>query len=117
MEFLLICLDRTDSTVNREDVRRLHLEFILDKQDHFRYAGPLLTDDDEMIGSVWILNFPDRAALDAYMQEDPYFTSGLYEKITIYRTRQVAPELVPGELKKELEKQKAKDAARATGNS
>ncbi len=78
----------------------------MNKQRHFKYAGPLLGDDNRVTSSVWILNFPDRAELDAYMNEDPYFTSGLNEHVTIYRTRQVLPERLPGQLKRALDDQR-----------
>ena len=44
---------------------------------------------------------------DDYLAKDPYFTGGLFESVTIHASRQVVPELEPGMLAREIEKQKA----------
>ena len=36
-----------------------------------------------MKGSVLILDFPDRAALDDYLRNEPYVTEGVWETIEV----------------------------------
>ena len=107
MEFLIIGLDRADAGDLRNRLRTPHLEFVSDKQHHIKFGGPILSDDDRMVGSVLILDFPTRADLDAHLAEDPYFTSGLFEAVFIRRTRQVVPEIEPGSLAREIQRQTA----------
>jgi uncharacterized protein len=38
------------------------------------YGVALLDERDRMIGSVMIVDFPDRAAVDAWLQTEPYVT-------------------------------------------
>ena len=57
-----------------------------------------------MIGSIFIFNVPDRAALDAYMAGDPYFDPGIFETVEIYESRWMVPEREPGFLRAEAER-------------
>ena len=83
--------------------RAAHLEFVEGRQDVLIYGGPLL-EDGRMIGSLFIFDLPDRAALDAYMEEDPYFTPGIFEHIEIFESRWMVPEREPGLLAAEAER-------------
>jgi uncharacterized protein YciI len=56
--------------------------------DKFRaetwFSGPLFTDDGaSAIGSLRFIEFPDRAAAQAYIDADPYTTEGIFESINI----------------------------------
>jgi uncharacterized protein YciI len=107
MDFIVIARDKPDSAALRQSLRGPHLRFIADKQHLFKFGGPLLDDQGRMQGSLMVLTFPDRAALDAYMAEDPYFTGGLFESVTVHATRQIVPELEPGMLAREIARQAA----------
>ncbi|HEY9568310.1 MAG TPA: YciI family protein [Thalassobaculum sp.] len=107
MDFLVIGLDRPDGGRRRQELRLAHLEYVADKQDRLKYGGPLLDGDGRATGSVLILSFQDRAALDAHLGGDPYFRDGLFEAVFIRETRQVVPEAAPGQLAAEIARQKA----------
>jgi hypothetical protein len=47
---------------------------------------------------------PDRAALDAIMAEDPYFSPGIFETVRIYESRWMVPERESGSLRAEAER-------------
>ena len=110
MEFVLYCIDRQDGGKARQAARAAHLAYIADKQDLFRYGGPLLGPDGETRGSLIVLTVPNRAALDQYLGGDPYFSGGVFESVTIWPSRQVVPETTPGALAAELAKQRTADA-------
>ncbi len=49
-------------------------------------SGPLQTDDGEqMTGSLFILEAPDRAAVEAFAQADPFSTHGVWGQVSITR--------------------------------
>ncbi len=49
-------------------------------------SGPLQSDDGErMIGSLFIIEAPDRAAVEAYANADPFTRTGVWEDIRIHR--------------------------------
>lgn len=113
MDFILYCLDKPNRADTRREVRPLHLEYITQRQDTFRYGGPLLDEHGQVKGSLMIVNAPDRAALERHMRGDPYFGADLFGSVTVWASRQVIPEANPGALRAELDqaKQVAREAA------
>jgi uncharacterized protein YciI len=56
-------------------------------------SGPLLAEDGEtMIGSLFIVEAPDRAAVEAFHAADPFKAAGIWARVEItgFRMRQVA---------------------------
>lgn len=91
MVYLIHCLDKPDHLQVRLDNRDAHLAYL----DHYApqviAAGPLISDEEVMQGSVLIMDFPDRAAVEAFCAEDPYQLAGLFERVHISRWKQVLP--------------------------
>ena len=46
-------------------------------------AGGLLDEDGKMKGSALVMEFPDRDALDKYLENEPYVIEGVWQKIDI----------------------------------
>ena len=67
----------------RMTVRPRHLESMAKLGKHIVLAGGLLDDEGKMKGSVLILDFEDRAALDDYLKNEPYVVERVWEKIEI----------------------------------
>ncbi|MES2937577.1 MAG: YciI family protein [Pseudomonadota bacterium] len=109
--FAIYALDKPGNAETRRKARAPHLRFIIDNPEAFVYGGPLLGPDGATRGSLMILRFENRAALDLHMAQDPYFNSDMFDSVAVWPTRQVIPEATPGALKTELEKQLAVDAA------
>jgi uncharacterized protein YciI len=110
MLFILQCIDRAGSQALRRRSRTPHLEFVVGHTEAFRFGGPLLGDDGLPLGSLMILDLPDRAALERHMQADPFFSAGLFQTVNVWQTQQVVPEREPGALMRELEATKAQTA-------
>ncbi len=106
--YVLFCLDNpvTGPAIRRE-IRAAHLQFVLDHPTVFHYGGPLQDEAGKTVGSIMILDLPDRAALEGFLAEEPYSRSKLYEAMIIRRTRRVVPEVEPGALADELARQLA----------
>ena len=102
MEFILYCVDKPNRDMLRSTLRVPHLRYISHRQHAFRYGGPMLDETGRPCGSLMILDLPDRAALRAHMEGDPYFGADLFESVKIWATRQVMPETQPGGLEREL---------------
>lgn len=48
-------------------------------------AGPLVADDGETpVGSLFVIEAKDRAAVDAFTRTDPYCSNGVWERIDIH---------------------------------
>jgi len=84
MHFIIHCTDKTDAAHIRADNRAAHIDFLKSYGDNLYVAGPTLNDDGEgMNGSLLIVDFPDRAAADAFAAADPYAQAGLFQSVII----------------------------------
>jgi uncharacterized protein YciI len=54
-------------------------------------GGAMLGDDGGMVGSVAIVEFPDRAALDAWLAEEPYMTGDVWRDVEVIPFRTAVP--------------------------
>jgi uncharacterized protein len=102
MNFVVIGKDGPDGSRRLEE-RAAHLDHVAGFQDLIVYAGPLL-EDGRMIGSLFVFDVADRAALDAYLASDPYFTRPVFDSIEIYESRWMVPEREPGFLAAEADR-------------
>ena len=103
MQFVVIGKDKGHGEL-RLKARAAHLDYVSGCQQLIIYAGPLI-EDGRMIGSVFIFEVPNRAALDRYLAGDPYFRDAIFETVEIYESRWMVPEREAGFL--------AAEAARA----
>lgn len=87
MQFLLLAYDGTDPEAldRRMKVRQEHLEKIevLKSRGEFLAGGAILDDTGKMTGSMIVYEYPDRKALDEMLNDEPYFTEGVWQKVEI----------------------------------
>jgi uncharacterized protein YciI len=92
MQFLVIAKDGTDEGAleRRQRTRPSHLESIgpLVDAGNVLVGGAILNDSGDMIGSMVLVEFPDRTDVDAWIARDPYVTDGVWRdiEITPFRT-------------------------------
>lgn len=95
MQFIVVAYDGTDEKAidRRMAVREAHLKGAKEMFDNGRllYASGILNDDGKMIGSMMIVDFESRTALDElWLKTEPYITGNVWENIDIKRAG-VAP--------------------------
>ena len=83
MQFIITALDGENMLEKRMAVRPRHLEGMAKLGKHIVCAGGLLDDEGKPKGSVLILDFEDRTALDYYLKNEPYVTEQVWEKIEV----------------------------------
>jgi uncharacterized protein len=105
MNFVVLGRDVPGGAPRRRN-RAAHLSYVADKQHLIVYAGPLL-EEGRMIGSLFVFDVPDRAALDAYLADDPYFRENIFDKVEIWESRWMVPEREQGFLAAEAERARA----------
>lgn len=92
MLFFVHCTDKPGRQDVRLANRPAHLEFLRGHLDKIVIAGPTLTEDGEgFTGSVLIVDFPDRAAVEEHFANDPYAKAGLFESVVIRPYKKVLP--------------------------
>ena len=94
MHFAIHCTDKPGHAHVRAENRNDHVEFLKAHRSSILTAGPTLDDArDGMNGSVLIVDFPDRSAVETFAADDPYAKAGLFESVIIQPWKMVfAPE-------------------------
>ena len=83
MQFLVKAYDGPGMLDKRMEVRPRHLEGMKALGKRVIIAGGLLDDEGKMRGSALVMEFEDRAALDAYLANEPYVVENVWQKIEI----------------------------------
>ena len=83
MQFLIKAYDGEGMLDKRMEVRPRHLEGMKALGKQIICAGGLLDEAGKMKGSALVLAFPDRAALDEYLKNEPYVAEGVWQKIEV----------------------------------
>jgi uncharacterized protein YciI len=87
MFFVLHAFDKAGALEKRLANYDAHKAFLADTSSHdisMIMSGPLVADDGKtMIGSLMILEAPDRAAVEAFNHADPFRGAGIWERVVI----------------------------------
>ncbi len=93
MQFAIYCLDKPGHAETRTNNRPAHVEHLKAHNDHLLMAGPMLSDDsDTPIGSLLVVEMPDRAAVDRFLAADPYSKAGLFQSVSVRPFRKTFPQ-------------------------
>ncbi|MFM9890505.1 MAG: YciI family protein [Rickettsiales bacterium] len=85
MQFVLIARDGTDegALARRMAARAGHIATIERLKPHMLMGAATLNDAGQMNGSVMVVEFPDRAGLDAWLATEPYLLGDVWREISI----------------------------------
>jgi uncharacterized protein YciI len=87
MQFLIIAHDGIDEGAleRRMAAREAHLvgARAMKANGSMIVGGAILDEQGRMVGSSCIVEFPDRAAVDAWLASDPYVTENVWQKIEV----------------------------------
>lgn len=87
MQFVVIAYDGTDKEANerRMKARPMHLEAMeeLRRNGNFHYGGAILDDNEQMVGSVVVCEFPGWDEMEAWLENEPYVIGGVWQKIEV----------------------------------
>ncbi len=85
MLFAIHALDAPGSLDKRIALRPDHREYLAGIRDRTAFSGPLIADDGEtMVGSLMVMDFPDRGAVETWLDGEPYNRGGLFASVAIY---------------------------------
>ena len=93
MEFLIIAYDGTDADApgRRQKVREQHLGRAnqMKEEGHLIEGGAILSEEGKMIGSTLYMRFDSREDLQEYLDNDPYVTGKVWERVEVKPIRLV----------------------------
>jgi uncharacterized protein len=89
MLYVVYALDKKDILPVRAKHYRAHRVHLDNAEEHavdVVTAGTLVSDDGETpIGSIFVIDAKDRAAVDAFTKSDPYHLNGVWGGVDIRR--------------------------------
>ncbi|SEN55238.1 hypothetical protein SAMN05216227_10179 [Pseudorhodobacter antarcticus] len=88
MRVVLFCHDKPGALQVRLDNRAAHLAHI-ESSGVVEMAGPLLTPEGQMCGSLVVLSVDDLAQAQDWAAADPYALAGLFASVTITEWKKV----------------------------
>ena len=83
MQFIVRAYDGEGKQAKGLEVRQRHFEGIERIRKHVLCAGAIRDEAGNMIGSMLVMEFENRAALDEYLAHEPYAQEHVWEKIEI----------------------------------
>lgn len=92
MLFSILIFDEADSAALRDEYRQRHLDYLKGFDGQTLFAGPFTTDDESAdLGSLRLIEFPDRAAAERHVADEPYVTGGVQKRWHITRWKAAVP--------------------------
>ena len=91
MLYIIHCFDKKDHLQVRLDNRPAHLEYAKGFGAKLTAAGPTFDADENMNGSLVILDMENLAEAEAYVANDPYARAGLFENVITQPWKKVLP--------------------------
>jgi uncharacterized protein YciI len=83
MHYILYCLDDPTKSELRAATRDAHLTYVADVGAAIKIAGPITDDEGASIGSMFIVDFNDQLAAEAFAANDPYAQAGLFSRVDV----------------------------------
>lgn len=85
MLFTFILIDKPDSAHLRQSMRPAHKAYLANMAERIAFAGPLTHDDGQtMLGSLLVMDFPERNAAHAWLADEPFCKAGLYGSTAVH---------------------------------
>ena len=84
MLYCLVCIDKEDSIETRMQNREEHLRYVKET-NVVKFAGPFLSEEDTMIGSLIVIDVQNKEAAELWSINDPYKKADLFKKTEIFK--------------------------------
>lgn len=83
MLFAVTIEDKPGMGATRRAVRAAHIDWLEKHREMLVLAGPIMDGEGNSIGSVRVVEAPDRAAVEALTEGDPFAKAGCFGRVSI----------------------------------
>lgn len=91
MQFLITAYDGDDpeAPARRQAARNAHVQLgnKMISSGNVLFSTAILNDNEDVVGSLRVMQFESRAQLDEWLEAEPYVLQGVWQKIDIRRCR------------------------------
>ena len=92
MLFAYWMMDRPGMAETRQAKRAEHRAYLAAVESRIHLAGPLMAKDGaSVIGSLLVVDHPDRAAAEAWIADEPFAKAGVYQSTEIAAIKALWP--------------------------
>ncbi|VWX61416.1 conserved hypothetical protein [Burkholderiales bacterium 8X] len=104
MAYLVHCLYRAGGAEERLAFRRAHIEHMLEWLPRTVFGSAILGEDGKAAGMLVALSVDSAAEAQRFLEAEPYFKAGLFEKVSVDALVQMTPPYSRDVLERELAK-------------
>ena len=85
MQFVITARDGEDveAPLRRQKARAEHIQNTDNHKQHMIMGVATLDDQGNMNGSVMVVDFPSREALDAWLKSEPYIVQDVWRDVSV----------------------------------
>ena len=84
MLFAIFCIDKPGMMETRKATMPAHIEYLGTDPIKVVVSGPLVSDDGaSIVGSLFIVEAENRAAVEAFQSGDPLVAAGIWETVEV----------------------------------
>jgi uncharacterized protein YciI len=105
MPYLVRCYFRAGAAEQRFAVRAAHIEYVIKEVQQLVLAGGLCGEQNQVLGLFLALRCDTLAQAQAFVDDEPYFRNGLFDRVEMEKLLQFVPHENPAFLQQELQKQ------------
>ena len=91
MPYLVHCLYRPGGAEERLAIRRAHIEHMLQWLPRTVFGSAILGDDGKPAGMVVALDVTTEGEAQSFLEAEPYFRAGLFNKVSVNALVQMTP--------------------------
>ncbi len=92
MLFAYWMMDRPGMADTRQAKRAEHRAYLAAVESRVHFAGPLVAGDGaSVIGSLLVVDHPERGAAEAWIADEPYTIAGVYQSTEIVAIKALWP--------------------------
>ncbi len=85
MLFAIHCVDKDDGAALRQATGAAHAAYMRDHMASIVFGGPLMAEDGQTrVGTLIVVDMPDRAAVDVFLTHEPYHRAGLFARCEVH---------------------------------
>ena len=90
MKFAVLFEDNDEFAHKRQEFMSDHLQFLRDNADKIESAGPLTNArSGNPAGGIWVVEADDASAVEALVETDPFWPTGLRKSVRVLAWKQV----------------------------
>jgi uncharacterized protein YciI len=83
MIYVFHLMDKPNQAAVRQQIRPEHKAYLAQVADRMAFAGPLMDEQEQMMGSLLAIDFDSLDAAKQWLSQEPFTRAGVYGEVRI----------------------------------